>query len=297
MPVQSGLGRFGSIEIRQPFAGSEIVLRASARVAGAIDSLTWRGTEFINSYDHGRELQSAASFNNWGECFNPTEAGSRDDGTGWTSTSRLMSLHAEGQRLSTRTRMAFWLAPGEQCRPGLRAVNDRVQSDHELSKVVTVGAHGFANVIEHAVSYRVPAAYDRGSFEALTAYLPPAFSQSWVFDPALDRLRAYVDSGGPQRLPVILATADGKFALGVYSAGAPHAGLVAFGFRRWQFAHLEGLGNATMKWSCLFALRTIAAGDYPFTCYAIVGSLDQVRATMRELARTMPMVGRDGPRR
>src|SRR6185312_14270838 len=161
--VQSELGRFGSVEMRQPYDGSEIVLHASARVAGAIDSLTWRGTAFINSYDHGRELQSASSFNNWGECFNPTEAGSRDDGTGWTSTSRLLSLRVERQRLTTRTRMAFWLAPGEQCRSGLRAINDRVQSDHELTKVVTIGAHGLANVIEHAVSYHVPASYDRGS--------------------------------------------------------------------------------------------------------------------------------------
>ncbi|MEA1834548.1 hypothetical protein U8607_20855 [Methylobacterium durans] len=63
----------GRVFLTQPFAGSEIVLSASTRTAGAIDSLAWNGREFLNRFDHGRELQSAASFDGYGECFNPTE--------------------------------------------------------------------------------------------------------------------------------------------------------------------------------------------------------------------------------
>ena len=56
--------------------GSQLTISTSARLAGAIGSLTWNGIEFINQDDHGRELQSASSFDGLGECFNPTEAGS-----------------------------------------------------------------------------------------------------------------------------------------------------------------------------------------------------------------------------
>ena len=48
--------------------GSMLAIRASGRTAGAIDSVTWRGKEFLNSFDHGRELQSASSFDGYGEC-------------------------------------------------------------------------------------------------------------------------------------------------------------------------------------------------------------------------------------
>jgi hypothetical protein len=287
--IHAQVGPSGNAEIRRPFDGSDIVLRTSSRVAGAIDSLTWRGTEFINSYDHGRELQSAASFNRHGECFNPTEAGSRDDGKGATSSSTLVSLKVEGARLRTRTRMAFWLAPGQQCRPGVAAANDRILSDHELDKVVTLGARGIPNVIEHDVTYRVPAAYDVAIFEALTAYMPPSFSQFWSYDPREDRLAPLSDGPGEQRLPVIMAKPAGDFALGVYSAGSPDPRARGAGFGRWRFAHLEGQGNATVKWNCTFRMRMIAAGNYPFTCYSIIGSLAQVKEAMHKLAQAVPM--------
>ena len=52
----------GRASISRPFQGSPITLGLSSRTGGAIDSLTWGGTQFINAHDHGRELQSAASF-------------------------------------------------------------------------------------------------------------------------------------------------------------------------------------------------------------------------------------------
>ena len=52
----------GNAVIRAPAGPSDIVIRTTDRLAGAIDSLTWNGQEFINSSDHGRQLQSAAFF-------------------------------------------------------------------------------------------------------------------------------------------------------------------------------------------------------------------------------------------
>ena len=47
-----------------------------------LNSLTWRGKEFVNDYDHGREISYAWAFDGYGECFNPTEPGAARDGLG-----------------------------------------------------------------------------------------------------------------------------------------------------------------------------------------------------------------------
>ena len=51
----------GNATIRAQAGASEIVITTSARLAGTIDSLTWKGREFINSADHGRQLQWASN--------------------------------------------------------------------------------------------------------------------------------------------------------------------------------------------------------------------------------------------
>ena len=108
----------GDAVIRSPFGNSEIVITTTTRLAGAIHSVTWNGREFIDSADHGRQLQSASAFDleidGNSETFNPTEAGSRDDGAGPHSTSRLLELSAHDGELRTLTQMAFWLQPGER---------------------------------------------------------------------------------------------------------------------------------------------------------------------------------------
>jgi hypothetical protein len=96
--------------IRGKAGPSEIVLTTTTRLAGAIHCLTWNGREFVDSTDHGRQLQSAASFDCasgppfHAESYIPTEAGSRADGAGPTSTSRILGLEARRPELRTRTR-------------------------------------------------------------------------------------------------------------------------------------------------------------------------------------------------
>ena len=53
---------FGDSQIRAKAGPSEIVITTTSRLAGAIHSLTWNGREFIDSADHGRQLQSASNF-------------------------------------------------------------------------------------------------------------------------------------------------------------------------------------------------------------------------------------------
>jgi hypothetical protein len=265
------------------FKGSPIVLRATPRNAGAIDSLVWRGKEFINDYDHGRELQSASFFNNWGQCYNPTEAGSRRDHTGPTSSSRLIEGRTTATALITRTQMAFWLEPGEAatCPRGTGAVNKTVLSDHVVEKVTTLQA---GNVLEHDVTFVVPENYETATFEVITAYLPIEFSQLLGFDPATRTTRPIGDGKGGQPLPVIAATRDGQFAFGHYSSGLPQARWPRTGYGRWLYADMPGPGNATTKVNCVYRTRPVPAGRHRFTCYSVFGTLDQVTATLARLA-------------
>ncbi|MFM8826109.1 MAG: hypothetical protein ACKOFT_03410, partial [Actinomycetota bacterium] len=89
--VEPGADRVsGDAVIRGAAGGSEIVITTTSRLAGAIHSLTWNGREFIDSLDHGRQLQSASNLDVDGrfhnETFNPTEAGAERDMDGPTST-------------------------------------------------------------------------------------------------------------------------------------------------------------------------------------------------------------------
>src|SRR4051794_30788752 len=88
----------GDAVIRGKMGPSEVVITTTTRVAGAIHSLTWGGREFIDSADHGRQLQSASNLDCGRrfipEVFNPTEAGSAADGAGPTSSSKLLRIRA-----------------------------------------------------------------------------------------------------------------------------------------------------------------------------------------------------------
>jgi hypothetical protein len=86
-PKTIGVKPNANAKISAQVGPSPLVISTTERLAGAIDSLTWNGKEFINSWDHGRQLQTAAFIEKFGECYNPTEAGSSSDGTGPTSSS------------------------------------------------------------------------------------------------------------------------------------------------------------------------------------------------------------------
>src|ERR1017187_9454037 len=188
----------GNAQIRAATNDSTIVITTTRRLAGAIDSLKWNGHEFINSADHGRQLQSTCSFDNTrdarAETFNPTEAGSRRDGAGANSTSRLLEITASGNHLRTRTQMAFWLAPGERSE-GQLARNTNTLSDYVLTKDVTIGFGRWPQAMDYRVTSSVPAGAQHISaqFEALTGYLPPEFSSFWEFNLATGKLQPLSD--------------------------------------------------------------------------------------------------------
>ena len=284
----------GDAVIRAQPGDSEIVITTTARLAGAIHSLTWNGREFINSADHGRQIQSASNFDAGSpftpETFNPTEAGSVLDGAGPKSSSRLLHLMAKGHELQTTNQMAFWLAPDGQSQ-GHPAKNTTVLSDHLLTKRVRIGYRHLPQVIQYDVTFGVPVGeqHHHAQFEAVTGYMPVEFETFWKFNPQSGELEPLGDGPGEQPLPVVLATADSAHAMGVFSPDQPSRGFENAGYGRFRFP-----GAKVVKWNCVFrmrdAMKGIAPGDYSFRNFIAVGDLATVKASLIELHREFARV-------
>jgi len=278
----------GDAELWGAIGGKPLVIRTTSRLAGAIDSVKWAGVEFIDSHDHGRQLQSAINADVDGvyhvECYNPTEAGSVVDALGPKSTSCLEFLSVKDGALSTRTRMAYWLAPGMKS-GGKLALNDRLLSDHVLTKQVRIGRPGMDHVLDYRVKFTVPA--DRPhtylQIEALTGYMPWGFSEELRFDAKTSTLVPLPRQNGEQRDPVVLSTPSGDHAMGVFTPDRPLAGQPPIGYGRFKFDH-----ERVMKWNCVFRLRSpagIKPGDYAFQCYVVIGTREDCRRTLAALTQ------------
>ena len=265
------------LEAHWSIAGEPLVLRSEPRFAGAINSLRYRGVEYINASDHGRLLQGAISFEAEGECLNPTQAGASSDGR--RSTSRLEAASADPSAYATVTRMAYWLRPGQACtRPnGQRrpAVNRARLSDVTYAQRLTPGWRGRANALHHAITVTTAVPRQYAVVEALTAYTPPGFSAVLLYDARRDRLepdphaRAHP---GEQGRPVVLATPDGRSALAFFSPDPKGR------YGRFLFSGASKI-NVVFR-----PPNTYAPGPHAYEVVTVVGTADEVKATLRALS-------------
>jgi len=280
----------GDAVIRAPAGDSEIVIKTTARTAGAIESLQWGGKEFLDNADHGRELQTAWNGNAGvepitDETFNPTEAGSLDDGGGATSSSRLLEIQAGGNKLETFSQPAFWLNPSETS-GGKPARNQTILSNDRLRKRVVIGYKHLPHAIDCQLTVSLAAGdhNTRCVIEALTGYMPPEFDHFQVFDPKTVALAPVDDGPGEQALPLVFATADGSHAMGVFSPG-PEAPRDSHGptYGRWNLKK----AFRVVKWNCVFRLQNLdgLAGDYKCHVFVAAGSLEEVRTTLAALQK------------
>ncbi len=211
--------------IRQTVLGSPMVLRGSQRTAGAIDSLKFRGKEYVNAFYRGREWQSAVSYDGFGECLNPTEAGSSKDGTGTETSSQLLDARVKDFTLTSTVRMAYWLAPEEPYKAACGQHKDVHVAQNEVvlsGRYAAQARHG--GLSRHSEHYRlhghleiVAEPHQSMTLEAVTGYMPPEFSLFLTFDPATSQVAPLSDGPGEQPLPIIVSTKDRQSAVGVYS--------------------------------------------------------------------------------
>jgi hypothetical protein len=268
----------GDARVEKAALDSTIRLETSARFAGSVVSLVFRGKQFVDATDHGRELQSASSFDGFGECFNPTEAGSREDGKKPTSTSKVLGANSGPGWIATSTDMAFWLPPafdyGHQCGMSpntTHAVNKTLTGGHILDKRIEIGDAGEPNVIGDHVTYTVPEAHGSGTFEAATLYTPVDFAKRYVLNFSTGEIEPTALIG-EQEYPTILATSDGRYAVGVFSPSLPQK--PGKGYGTFNFPD-------TNKINCVYREAPIAAGQkFSYLCDFVVGTLDEVKRTI-----------------
>ncbi|MFM7974023.1 MAG: hypothetical protein ACKO8U_03055, partial [Pirellula sp.] len=240
--LDSGSSVDGNKSISIQVEGDPLTITTTSRLAGAVHSIRWKGKEFIDSADHGRQLQSACSFDAmsdepfWAERYNPTEAGSRRDGAGDRSTSRLLGIEADDKLLRTSTQMAYWLNPGERSE-GRLALNETSCSDHILHKRIELGAYNDPHIIRVDNTFEWPQRQKHrfAQFEVLTGYMPSEFSDFWKVSSQDGRLLRLDDGPGEQPDPVILATPGGEFAMGAIALGHSDWIVSKPGYGRFRF--------------------------------------------------------------
>ncbi len=288
LPASAADAPDGNSTIRGKAGASEIVISTSARFAGAIHSLTWGGREFIDTVDHGRELQSASNLDLGtpirNETYNPTEAGSQRDGAKLTTSSKLLKLRAEGNTLETSSLMAFWLAPDETS-GGQPAKNTTVLSKHGLTKKVKIGYRDLPNVISYDVTFSLPVGehHTHAVFEALTGYMPPEFALFQQFNPKSGELEPLSDGPGEVPMPVVLSFTDGSHAMGIYAPPQPAKDTTGPTFGRFRFQ-----AEKVVKWNCVFRVNNpagLAPGDYSYRMFVIVGDAATVKTSFQALHR------------
>ena len=237
----------------------QVTIGADPKYAGAISSLVCNGKQFIDNFDHGRQLQTAVIYGNnpplnlWG-CDNPTEAGSYYDFSGPTSESSLLEFSQTSNTLHTKTQMANWLVRGRGTDNDIGCMADKVvpgvqPSTTVMDKTVTINGN--------VISFNVNVSLDptKTLFAIATgAYLTSDFTNTWTYNTGSHQWQSGATQSGD---PKILSTADGSYALGVVPPSGWSATAVGTG----------GFGNIT--------IFTRAAS---YTSTFIAGTLDEVKA-------------------
>ena len=290
----------GDAQISGNLDGSPIILRTADRIAGAVDSITWKGRGFVSGMDHGRSIQYAWFLNGSG-CDNPTEAGSADDGTGPTSSSILESITANGNALTTVSHPAFWGKPGEtdpaQCPGG--ATNKTIVSNDILQKTVTIGYQNLPNVIEFQADISLSEPTNGTLIFPPISYQPgDIFPEFWTYSPKDDKLTDITGSltlmpglNGAKNsafdLPVILSTADGHYAIGLYAPDGVglNAGQRQFYVSSWPApAYIQPVNTV----GALYTRGQTPAGTYHYQSFLIIGSLNEVAMAIKALYLLLP---------
>jgi alpha-tubulin suppressor-like RCC1 family protein len=296
----------GNATITASALGQPLSISTSSQFAGAISSIRWGNKEFINDWDHGRQLQLNAQFFNRFECYNPYEAGSIQDQDSLTSSSLLLSLSASGNSLQSETQMAWYLprresipADGDEC-------GDPTDwfpvppytgplSNYRVHKTVTIGFAGIPNVIEYLTQLYVPEQVQKGINQAV-AVMPYEFSSIWSYDVVSKDYRKIRSPAGEDDRIKVVSTADGSYAMGFYAPellqpyGDP-------GTASWWFVvppdpfhpdpYYPSLPDPDYACVHVGSFNRYNSFDGPGykndRAYLVIGSLDQVKSTLSNL--------------
>lgn len=282
----------------------DVSISASGRCVGAIDSLFFQGRETVNSFDHGRQIQTALYDRYLDACFNPTQAGRKADGRGYASSSQLLSaqqLGAGGFR--TKTHCAYWVGPGERINdPGVvpcTANLTSVLSGFTADTTYLLEQSANVTLIRVRTEWVGDRAFQPGAAQVIpvTGYHLSDFSLGFeVFKensnntyPARQRqVGDHLGNTGEERpYPVILSTADGVQAIG--AVGLPVAGAATtYALYRWKYGQNQQV-NDSSSWAIVNRYSDFIPAGTPMVSHSVI-ALGQVTDVHLEIARIMRSV-------
>jgi alpha-tubulin suppressor-like RCC1 family protein len=290
----------GDSTISAPVFGLPLTIKTSSQYGSGIFSVTWGGKEFVNNYDHGRQISTNMSAFNRNECYNPYETGTKEDGQGPTSSSKVLSLSASGNSMQSNTQMSWYLSsrdprdgygdacgnPAEflPCPPYTGPL-----SDYQLHKVVTIGFAGISNVIEYTSDLFIPEQVLKGIVQ-MTAVLNWEFNTVLTYDLVSKNYRQIHSVGGEDDSVKVLSTADGAYAMGYYTAELlqPYGNGSAGGYR-WGLAPPDPVNYPDPSFPCVgfggqFRFDSFnGPGTRSDRSFMVVGNLDQVKSGLNAL--------------
>jgi alpha-tubulin suppressor-like RCC1 family protein len=289
-----------TISATDPVFG-KISVSTSNQFGAAVSSIKWGRKEYINNWDHGRQLQLNAQFFNRFCCYNPYEAGSFEDAKGPTSTSKVLSLSASGNRLEATTQMCWNFREFNQNPVAADSCGDPAKwlpvtpytsplSNYKVHKTITIGFAGIPNVVEYLVDELIPEPVRKGSNNP-TAVVNYEFSsiRSWNVV-SKDYRDMHALAGVDDRIKVV-STADGNYAMGWYAPELLQPYYPDVGVANWWFVappnpfypdptdpSQPDPNYACVHFGAVDRYDSFGPGTTHDRAYLVVGNLDQVKA-------------------
>ena len=290
----------GDATISGNSGGFPLTIKTTDRLAGAIDSLTWNGKEFVNSYDHGRQLQYMWQKDGLGECYNPTEAGTYLDDVGPNSTSILNYINKPNvNTLVTGNFPGYWARPATPsffCTGATTAVNTELATPDYFAKQVQIGHGNLANVVKLNASINVTKPFDRLFVETPASFLDSSLTRMWRYNPKTSNLVEQFEEAKYkasifsyrriETTPPILSTPDGKYAVGAWATGASKNRHITYSLLKYPNTDPKQASNII---SISNNEDFVPVGQLNYESFLIVGTLDSVKASMNALYAQNPV--------
>lgn len=281
--------------------GQSISLYADLAAGGQIAGLYWNNKQFVNNWDYGRQIQISLNITDIIEAGDPSEV--TEGGDIYSNPiyrtkfiahgSPVISYAVSGKTLSTSAYSLRWIPEDH----GGNSFNP-VCWKGVISKEITLDFNGWSDVMQWKTIVNFPTSGRYWVDMAIPgAYLKPEFSKLFTYDlsrnlfkeQSIDADMCTSGSSGCKEYQiypagaVIVSTDDDSYALGIYrryvSTEPPDALLPN------SFGLCNCLNNPipTTKAIALQRQAVNNAGEYVYTVYLVVGTLQSVVNRVQEL--------------
>lgn len=279
-------------EILNELSAGDVTVRSNNVAGGALWNWIWGGTEFIDTNDYGRLMQSAMFWFVGGTRRNPTEGGSRHTAASVQPYARqgspVLNNQNSGSVQITRSIPLEWnpdLWGGDEEHPV-------IYSGLIMGKNLTLNYNSMGPVAQYQTVIDASSAINDAVIEIPTAYMPETFNRFYTYDAQSQTLTEVYpptgctdDNTGTHFVPssgyggVLISNSSQTRAMAVYGRTTTVTG----DFGLFDFGECGGLGTGgTSKWNASTFLN-LPSGETTFNTYVMTGSVNDVAGYMRQL--------------